>query len=271
MSYFIAPRLQGRTGNVMFQIANAYAKSLEYSIPLIVPSEESAVDHLSQNILRNFKFEKIDYNILDNYKTIESTFHYQDLEAPSYDKPTRYVGWFQSEKYFKKYYENIRNAYYPTDEFINKIHNDFNYIDDDVCAINVRRGDYLHFPTRHPVVTKDYIIESLKLVPKCKKYFILSDDILWCKENLKIDNSIFIENYWDWKGLWLMSQCTYFIISNSTYSWWGAYLSKKPNKKVIAPSTWFGPDIPEKIDDIYCDGWIKVDTKYSDGKIILNI
>lgn len=138
-----------------------------------------------------------------------------------------------------------------------------------VVAINVRRGDYLTQPRRHPVVTLPYIQEAIKRLPKHDVILVVSDDIAWCKENIKESNVVFAEKYFDQEALWLLSLCDHYIISNSTFSWWGAYLSRNPNKVVVSPSTWFGPDVAENPQDIWCDGWIKIDTKWEDGYIVL--
>jgi hypothetical protein len=140
-------------------------------------------------------------------------------------------------------------------------------------GLHVRRGDYLTQPTRHPVVSKEYIEEAYKQLPYHEYLIIMSDDLDWCKQNLQFPNSVFVENqngnYWDYEGIWLLSLCDHFIISNSTFSWWGAWLSKTENKKVIAPDTWFGPDLQEDTKDIYCEDWIKIPTKWEDGYIKL--
>ena len=79
-----------------------------------------------------------------------------------------------------------------------------------------------------------------------------------------------MSNYWDNKGIWLMSLCHHFIISNSSFSWWSAYLSKYENKKIVTPSIWVGPGIIENMNDVWCEDWIKIDCKYNKGKIELN-
>jgi hypothetical protein len=189
---------------------------------------------------------------------------------PDNDKPTAFIGWFQTEKYFIKYNEIIKDLFSPTLEFVNKALNDFTFLNDSVVgAINVRRGDYLTQPRRHPVVTIDYINEAYKQLPYCDKIIVLSDDIEWCKENIKLPKLVFVENYRDCDALWLLSLCDHFIISNSSFSWWGAYLSRTDNKVVISPETWFGPDVTDDPKDIWCDGWIKIPTIWKDGFIEL--
>ena len=266
---FISPRLQGRTGNMMFQVAHALAKSLEYNKQLVT-FRESAVADIEHNIFKKLNIFNINQSIIDNCKIIESPFHFTELTTPFFNAPIRYSGWFQSEKFFKKYSKIIVDFFSPSEEFVDKIINDFEFIKNkNTAVINVRRGDYLTQSTRHPVISKEYIYEALKHIPNCDKYIILSDDIPWCKENIKLNNAIFVENYWNGDALWLMSQCNHFIISNSSFSWWGAYLSRDPNKKVISPSVWVGPDIIDNMDDVWCEDWIKIPCKYNNGNIIL--
>ena len=64
-----------------------------------------------------------------------------------------------------------------------------------------------------------------------------------------------------------MSLCSHFILSNSSFSWWGAYLSQYENKVIVAPETWFGPDAPQNWQDIYCKDWIVLPTYFNKGMI----
>ena len=54
----------------------------------------------------------------------------------------------------------------------------------------------------------------------------------------------------------LMTMCDDFIIANSSFSWWGAWLGNRG--KVIAPKTWFGKNLKHDTKDIYCENWIKL-------------
>ncbi|MDR1571201.1 MAG: alpha-1,2-fucosyltransferase [Clostridiales Family XIII bacterium] len=77
-------------------------------------------------------------------------------------------------------------------------------------------------------------------------YYIFSDDIAYCKANIRTPQSVFVEGNpsgpWEpgqWKDMMLMSRCQNIVISNSTYSWWAAYLNPDDIKKnVAAPAFW---------------------------------
>jgi len=263
---YITCQLRGRTGNMMFQLAHGYIKALKYNRQFIVPNENGV------NIFKNNLFRKFDFfNVNLNNDIIHGPFEYEILE-PNDGRPTVFEGYYQSEKYYEGYDEVIKDLYSPTFEFIDRAIKDYPFLlNSTVSAINVRRGDYLTQPRHHPVITNDYINESYKHLPPHDVLLVVSDDIEWCKENIKLPNVVFNDNnkYFNHESLWLLSLCDHFIISNSTFSWWGAWLSRTDNKVVISPDTWFGPDITVNPKDIWCDNWIKIPTKWVDGFIEL--
>ena len=66
-------------------------------------------------------------------------------------------------------------------------------------------------------------------------------------------------NLTEYEELLYMSNCDHFIIANSTYSWWGAYLSNNKNKIVICPNNWFGPELKHyNLCDLFPTDWIKI-------------
>ena len=93
---------------------------------------------------------------------------------------------------------------------------------------------------------------------KDHKFFVFSDDIAWCMDNFRGDNFVFIQGD-QAKDLDYMRSCENHIIANSSFGWWGAWLGKNKNKKVIAPSEWFKGDMKEyPTHDIYCEGWVVI-------------
>jgi len=255
---YIIPALGGRLGNNMFMIAHAYVKSLEFNKQMVIAKEQLIYEgnDYSKNIFSKFQFIETFY---DNKNC--------NPQIPSNDKHSIYVGYYQSESYFEKYSESVKSLFSPTFEFITRIKEEIPLIfNTEVTVINVRRGDYLHYPNYHPTVSPEYIFKALELVPS-KQYLIASDDITWCKENLNLPGAIYLEGWKSHEQLWIMSMCHHFIISNSSFSWWAAYLSRNPNKKVVSPETWYGPEGPNQWSEIYCKGWIILPTKFKDGFI----
>ena len=89
-------------------------------------------------------------------------------------------------------------------------------------------------------------------------FLVFSDDIEWCKNNITGDNIVYIDSEIDYIDLYLMARCDNNIIANSSFSWWGAWLNKNENKKVVAPTLWFGQVVGEDTNDIIPENWIKI-------------
>lgn len=247
---FIIPSIAGRLGNNMFMIANAYARALDCNKQMV--ALKGQVIHAGIDYSQNM-FRKIDF--IDEYTLT--------------DKITVYAGYFQSEVYFEKYCENVKSIFTAPCEFVERIKQEmptiFNSI---ITTIHIRRGDYLHYPSYHPSISAEYIHEAIKHISNTDNYLVFSDDLEWCKANLKLNDSVtYMNNYLPHEQIWIMSMCDNFIIANSSFSWWGAYLSRKKNKIVIAPEIWYGPDGPKDWEEIYCKNWIKFPSYYKNGLI----
>jgi len=112
-------------------------------------------------------------------------------------------------------------------------------------AIHVRKN--ISESTSKPELSLKYYYKAMsQFDPKKVEYFLFSNDIEWCKEYFDIGlspevakNIHYVDEFdKDYEDLAAMAMCDYFIISNSNFAWWGAYLSFNPNKKVYYPSVW---------------------------------
>ncbi|MGA2913323.1 MAG: alpha-1,2-fucosyltransferase [Methanoregula sp.] len=135
-------------------------------------------------------------------------------------------------------------------------------------SVHIRRGDYISNPKTwetHGVLGIEYYIQALNLIEKKvinPQIFIFSDDIPWVKDNLKTGLALhFMEQSGEEKNyedLRLMSNCKHHIIANSSFSWWGAWLSSNQNKVVIAPIKWFSDEKMNGEQKIVPLNWIKI-------------
>jgi hypothetical protein len=250
--------LQGGLGNYLFQISAGYAAALNQNKEYIgsLYGLQTGHNHIStyfNNILRKIKFTETP---ISNFAYKEIGFNFNKI--PNFDKDIILTGYFQSEKYFKNYKNEIISLYEITEEddsFLLEKYGNFK----NSCSINVRRGDYLKLSNYHYNQTLDYYKKAVSMLDENLKYFIISDDIKWCKDNfIFLNNVIFVEDNKDYQDLYLVSKCEHNIITNSTFGWWGAWLNKNPNKKVICPNKWFGSAFHESFDDIYPEGWIRI-------------
>ena len=109
----------------------------------------------------------------------------------------------------------------------------------------------------------NYYKAAMDQFPDDALFVVFSQDIEWCKEHLAPlkKNILFIEGERHYHDFYLMTLCKHNIICNSTFSWWGAYLNKNPNKKIFAPLYWFAPTYHHDTRDLIPDSWTLVAKK----------
>lgn len=136
----------------------------------------------------------------------------------------------------------------------------------DSVAVHIRRGDYVSdAKTRraHLICDLAYYEKAMILMGEkvaAPVFHIFSDDIAWAKENLKSARKlIFVSGpaLKDPEELMLMSKCRHDIISNSSFSFWGAWLNRNPDKVVVAPDRW-NNEYPNAYRDLLPPEWIKI-------------
>ncbi|MCS6967537.1 MAG: alpha-1,2-fucosyltransferase [Cytophagales bacterium] len=115
-------------------------------------------------------------------------------------------------------------------------------------AVHVRRGDYLkpHVAKELAPLPPAYYQQALQEVKERFEnafFYIFSDDTQWCQTfftQMKFPCAIVPNNFEQpFADFQLMTQCRHFIIANSTFSWWGAWLSQAPDKQVWSPKRWY--------------------------------
>ena len=197
--------------------------------------------------------------IRDSYKEEGSFTFDEDLfnNCPDY---VNLYGYFQSEKYFDHIADSLREDFTWRDDVRHLCEDLFNSIDGKAISLHIRRTDHLVKPTYHPVLPLSYYEEALSKFPSDIPVLVFSDDPAWCHEQeFFADDRFMISDSGDnITDMCLMSMCDYQIMANSTYSWWGAWLSN--SEHVIAPKLWFGPDGQDPR-DVYVDRWEYLEVK----------
>lgn len=173
-------------------------------------------------------------------------------------------GYWQSERYFEDIREIIRDEFTVKTPLIDKnleLANEIKAVN--AVSIHIRRGDYvLDEKTRefHGICSLEYYLQAEDRVSQIldnPHFFVFSDDPKWVADNLKLRNPA---RYVSHNGsiahedLRLMSLCRHHVIANSSFSWWGAWLSNSPDKLVIAPKRWFNEPLHDTR-DLIPSGW----------------
>lgn len=205
-----------------------------------------------------------------NVKIIKENFDYSFKSV--YLIPSRGIYFYFGGWHHESYFEPMRSVVSKTFEFNITNVNDLKSLINDIentesVAIHVRRGDYLNNDNMNlfgGVCDKEYFQKAMDFISNNVEnphYYIFSNDPDWVKLNFKFDNFTYVTNNQgkdSWKDMYLMSICKHNIISNSTFSWWGAWLNKNINKIVVSPDRFILNDIKS---DIYPPKWNKINRK----------
>jgi len=287
---FLTVCCQGGLGNQLFQFIIGYILAKKNKINLRINIERynsydrqfeldrfpeirklnivKIKDHKIYKILKILGiFKVINYFFHDKKKIENSPFIFnEEFLKEKIVKNVSIIGFFQSEKYFIHYKKIVLKLFrFPkikdklVQKYLNLIKNK------NSVAIHIRRGDYLNNPKArhfHGILGENYYKKSINYIKKKLKnpiFFIFSDDIELVKKTFSFFNNkkyIFIDTKSSINDLFLMSNCKHFIIANSTFSWWGAWLSKNKRKIVCAPKRWLRTRISTP--DIIPESWIKI-------------
>ena len=283
-------KIFGGLGNQMFQYAVARSISINFQAKLILDTS-----YYQSNFEQNYGLSVFNINTEvvneapenNNENSINlSHYHHNDREKDYYllkEKSFRFDsslfnisgnvyldGYFQSEKYFITNRHNIYTDFSLREELDGTNRNIISDMEScNSVSIHVRRGDYLTESVKNILSICDvkYYKKAVDIIYRDIKnpvFYVFSDDMDWAKRNLSfIQNTYFINiNFKEesYKDMILMSKCKHNIISNSTFSWWAAWLNDNPNKMIISPIMWVNPKSrnSKNDQDIRPASWIQV-------------
>ena len=187
-------------------------------------------------------------------------------------KLTYHEGYWLNQKYFIKYKNIIQDELSllkPLGKHSEAILSEINICkvhDQSSVSLNIRRGDFVSNPHSafNGILGIPYYEKAFKTLTENNVQniciFVFSDDIEWAKKNLILPcKMIYVSRpeIPDYEELMLISMCSHNIIANSTFSWWGAWLNKNPNKIVIATKQWLKDRTTEEL-DIIPEDWITI-------------
>lgn len=285
----VITKLQGGLGNQMFQYAIAKGIGFErvfFDLSFLrkncVSTNEFTAREFELLIFKNITYKEIfkrHFKFLKSKKInkllgLKFNFVTQvENEFVTIDKNTDVIyldGYFQSEKYFfENRLEILKGFEFPLLDNINMaIQNKIESIVNSV-SIHIRRGDYLKETVKnyHGLLDKSYYDKSIETINdrlENTHFFVFSDDINYAYSTYgHLSNYTIIEgnDKEPWKDMCLITHCKHHIIANSSFSWWGAWLSTKEGIN-IAPLNWFNPKVAQfEVDDFIPNHWLKIGMK----------
>lgn len=269
----------GRLGNQMFQYAALRGIAAHHGYDWTIPSPNG--NHTTNyGLFDCFEMTSVsDENIglvpsgFPTYKSSKSSFD-EDFYNNCPDN-CNIEDYFQTEKYFTNIKNQIRQDFTFKKDYLDSCKNFMNEIGDAIF-LHIRRGDYVNLQHYHPLCDIEYYTKALTYFGKDIPVLVFSDDIEWCSQQelfnsdrflLSQNNETYNHLHMDADGqmryslipyvdLCLMSLCSGGIIANSSFSWWGAWLSGSDN--IVSPKKWYASDTNIDDSDLIPDRWWRI-------------
>ena len=172
-------------------------------------------------------------------------------------------GYWDNSKYFETIRHTLLRELVPKNHSIlHKTRFASKILNSNSVSLHVRRGDYVNDQktrSHHGILPIDFYKNAVKFINSKipnPEYYIFSDDPQWVKNNLDfIQHKYVISNNLAVSDLYYMTICRHHIIANSTFSWWGSWLSNYKNQITISPKIWFSgqSDVNPSLEN-----WIKI-------------
>ncbi len=250
----------GRLGNQLFQYASMIGLAKKHKTELKLPAWQYAQyfeGEFPEGIVQDARLvhEPV-FNFVANWPQIKE---HENCDLK---------GYFQSPLYWKDAQEEVRKALSFKEDFRKKIQDQFvsrcggkNPFEKKTLAISIRRGDYVGNKHYAQLPVTYYMLAMFERFPdwRDRSIIVFSDDIPWCRVQFGcLPNVYFSENNNEIEDLCLMSHCEAFVISNSTFSYWGAAEAQLNGPvKVIRPNHHFEGKLKEQNDarDYYLQNW----------------
>lgn len=256
--------VKGNLGNQLFQLASLIGFSKKYNQPLHLPAwtYKRYFQHTPYTIDSRVKgSQQMSEGDVYHY----APEHWDRIATGSWNID----GWLQTEKYWEHAKEEVRKALTWERNFEQQVLNGISIRKfENAIAITVRRGDYVGNPNYDLLPVSYYMQALMQEFPDylTRQIMIFSDDIPYCKIHFAgLPNVWFADKLSPIVQLCIMSHCNNFVISNSTFSWWGAYLAemRNPDVKVVRPKYLFAGPLLERSDskDHWPERWTVYDHK----------
>lgn len=253
----------GRLGNQMFQYASLKGIARNRGYDWCIP-HDFYKNFPNHKLFECFKLESLKYIKRINKEIInEKSFRFDQELFNSCPDEVSVCGFLQSEKYFKFIEEEVRQDFIFLDGIVEECEIAFEELRiksclldfEDSISLHVRRADYVERSDYHPPCSLEYYEKALEELPIDCPVIVFSDELGWCRKQdlFKSGRFFFSSTGCHFVDLCMMTKCKYHIIANSSFSWWGAWLSN--SDKVVAPKTWFGRYSKNDDSDLVPEEW----------------
>lgn len=287
----VTVKLMGGLGNQMFQYACGRSLSVDLGEELYLDVSFYDRKHSLDTTPRHYELHHLNVkgNIIRRCAFSRNAIHFLEIiikkypylypryvleQASSYNfsaiihqKNLYLDGYWQCEQYFLHNEDLIRQDFKinsPQSEMNEKWAEKITS-SPSVC-LHVRRGDYVTNTMAnlmHGLSCPEYYHKAIEYISnKVEKpvFFVFSDDMIWTKKHISIPYEVHYMDHnspaQDYEDLRLMTLCKHFIIANSSFSWWGAWLGTHRDKIIIAPNMWFNDSNLKE--NIVPSNWVRI-------------